>query len=90
MTVKNLVGQLRQSFGDPHFKEKAQRQLHKHRQGNKSFIEYFTEFRKLMLEAGGAQWSDDQGYTPLGLGSTYARRGYYARADDSRGSSGLR
>ncbi|KAF4306366.1 hypothetical protein GTA08_BOTSDO05782 [Botryosphaeria dothidea] len=51
--LKCLLDQLRLSFGDPHVQEKAQRKLHKLRQTNKPFMEYFTEFRKLVLEAGG-------------------------------------
>ena len=59
MTVQNLIQQLRSSFGDPHVKAKAQRKLHKLEQKNRPFTEHFTEFRKLMLEAGGANWPDD-------------------------------
>ncbi|GME38476.1 hypothetical protein GTA08_BOTSDO13145 [Neofusicoccum parvum] len=59
MTAQCLLDQLRLSFGDPHVQEKAQRKLHKLRQTNKPFMEYFTEFRKLVLEAGGTHWPDE-------------------------------
>ena len=54
MTAQELIGQLRLSFGDPHVKEKARRKLHKLRQTNRPFMEYFTEYRRLVLEAGGS------------------------------------
>jgi len=69
MTAQGLIGQLRLSFGDPHSKEKAQRKLHKLKQTNRSFTEYFTEFRKLILEAGGSNWPDEikKSYLEAGL-----------------------
>ena len=54
MTAQELIGQLRLSFGDPHVKEKARRKLHKLRQTNRPFMEYFTEYRRLVLKAGGS------------------------------------
>ena len=57
-TAENLFVQLEISFGDPHKQEKAQRKLHQLRQTNKSFMEYFVEYRRLLLEAGGTDWPD--------------------------------
>lgn len=64
-----MVAQLRLSFGDPHLKEKAQRKLHQLYQTNKPFVEYFTEYRKLLLEAGGTNWPDEikKSYLEAGL-----------------------
>ena len=59
MNPQELLHQLRLSFGDPHCKEKAKRSLHKLRQGKRTFMEYFTEYRKLLLEAGGSLWPDE-------------------------------
>lgn len=59
MNPQELIRQLRLSFGDPHCKEKAKRSLHKLHQGKRSFMEYFTEYRKLLLEAGGSSWPDE-------------------------------
>lgn len=69
MTAQGLISQLRLSFGDPHSKEKAQRKLHKLKQANRSFMEYFTEYRKLLLEAGGSDWPDEirKSYLEAGL-----------------------
>lgn len=69
MSARNLITQLELSFGDPHQKEKAQRKLHKMRQNQRSFMEYFTEFRKLVLEAGGTNWPDTikKSYLEAGL-----------------------
>lgn len=69
MTAQGLIDQLRLSFGDPHTKEKAQRKLHKLKQANKPFMEYFTEYRKLVLEAGGSYWPDEikKSYLEAGL-----------------------
>ena len=67
--VECLFEQLRLSFGDPHLKEKAQRKLHNLKQGQRPFIEYFTEFRQLVLEAGGMEWPDaiKKSYLEAGL-----------------------
>ena len=54
MNPQELLHQLRLSFGDPHCKEKAKRSLHKLRQGKRTFMEYFTKYRKLLLEARGS------------------------------------
>ncbi|KAF6792353.1 pol-like protein [Colletotrichum musicola] len=69
MTPQGLINQLRLSFGDPHTKEKAQRKLHKLKQANRTFMEYFTEYRKLVLEAGGTGWPDEikKSYLEAGL-----------------------
>ncbi|KAF4309519.1 hypothetical protein GTA08_BOTSDO02048 [Botryosphaeria dothidea] len=75
MTAQCLLDQLRLSFGDPHVQEKAQRKLHKLRQTNKPFMEYFTEFRKLVLEAGGTNWPDEilKAYLEAGLSQELQR-----------------
>lgn len=75
MTAQCLLDQLRLSFGDPHVQEKAQRKLHKLRQTNKPFMEYFTEFRKLVLEAGGTNWPDEilKAYLEVGLSQELQR-----------------
>lgn len=75
MTAQCLLDQLRLSFGDPHVQEKAQRGLHKLRQTNKPFMEYFTEFRKLVLEAGGTHWPDGilKAYLEAGLSQELQR-----------------
>jgi hypothetical protein len=69
MNVQGLINQLRLSFGDPHSKEKAQRKLHNLKQTHQSFMEYFTEYRKLALEAGGSNWPDEikKSYLEAGL-----------------------
>lgn len=69
MTAQGLIDQLRLSFGDPHSREKAQRKLHKLKQTNRPFMEYFTEYRKLVLEAGGSNWPDEikKSYLEAGL-----------------------
>ena len=69
MTAQELIGQLRLSFGDPHVKEKARRKLHKLRQTNRPFMEYFTEYRRLVLKAGGSNWPDKikKSYLKAGL-----------------------
>ena len=69
MTAQELIGQLRLSFGDPHVKEKARRKLYKLRQTNRPFMEYFTEYRRLVLEAGGSNWPDEikKSYLEAGL-----------------------
>ena len=59
MNTQELLHQLHLSFGDPHCKEKAKRSLHKLRQGKRTFMEYFTEYCKLLLEAGGSSWPDE-------------------------------
>jgi hypothetical protein len=68
-TAGSLIDQLRLSFGDPHIKEKAQRKLHNLKQNNKPFMEYFTAYRKLVLEAGGTNWPDEikKSYLEAGL-----------------------
>ena len=45
------------------------------RQENKSFTEYFVEFRKLLLEAGGDQWPDEvkKRYLEAGLNKELQR-----------------
>ncbi|KAF4307237.1 hypothetical protein GTA08_BOTSDO05027 [Botryosphaeria dothidea] len=75
MTAQCLLDQLRLLFGDPHVQEKAQRKLHKLRQTNKPFMEYFTEFRKLVLEAGGTNWPDEilKAYLEAGLSQELQR-----------------
>ncbi|KAF4310005.1 hypothetical protein GTA08_BOTSDO02821 [Botryosphaeria dothidea] len=75
MTAQCLLDQLRLSFGDPHRQEKAQRKLHKLRQTNKPFMEHFTEFRKLVLEAGGTNWPDEilKAYLEAGLSQELQR-----------------
>ena len=57
--AEKIFDQLELSFGDPHKKEKAARKLHHLRQGNRPFIEYFVEYRRLIMEAGGANWPED-------------------------------
>jgi hypothetical protein len=57
--AERIFDQLELSFGDPHKKEKAARKLHHLRQGNRSFMEYFVEYRRLIMEAGGASWPED-------------------------------
>ena len=57
--AEKIFDQLELSFGDPHKKEKAARKLHHLRQGNKPFMEYFVEYRRLVMEAGGANWPED-------------------------------
>ena len=49
--------------------EKAQQQLQKLKQGNKGFMEYYTEFCKLILEAGGNEWPEQikKAYLEAGL-----------------------
>jgi hypothetical protein len=46
-------------FRDPQAKERAQRKLESLRQGSKPFLEVFTEWQSLLLEAGGGSWPDD-------------------------------
>lgn len=46
-------------FRDPQAKERAQRKLDAFRQGSKPFLEVFTEWQSLLLEAGGGSWPDD-------------------------------
>lgn len=69
MTAQALLDQLRLSFGDPHVKEKAKRKLHRLKQASRPFGEYFTEYRKLVLEAGGTYWPDEikKSYLEAGL-----------------------
>jgi len=57
--AEKIFNQLELSFGDPHKKEKAARKLHHLRQGNRPFMEYFVEYRRLVMEAGGANWPSD-------------------------------
>ena len=59
MNVASFKAQLRQVFGDPHQKEKAQRKLRVLKQGNRRFTEFLVEFQRLLLEAGGATWPED-------------------------------
>src|SRR6266480_8083413 len=68
-TAENIFGQLELSFGDPHKKEKAARKLHHLRQGNRPFMEYFVEYRRLIMEAGGTNWPSDvkKSYLRAGL-----------------------
>lgn len=75
MTAQSLIDQLRLSFGDPHTKEKAQRKLHKLRQNDRPFMEYFTDYRKLVLEAGGTIWPDaiKKSYLEAGLSQELQR-----------------
>lgn len=68
VTPQDWIQQLQLSFGDPHLKEKAQRKLHKLRQSQHSFMECFTEFRKLVLEAGGTCWPSAIKKSYLGAG----------------------
>jgi hypothetical protein len=67
--AEKIFDQLELSFGDPHKKEKAARKLHQLRQGNKPFTEYFVEYRRLVMEAGGANWPEDvkKSYLRAGL-----------------------
>lgn len=58
-TPAGLLWQLKLSFGDPQAKEKAIRALHALKQGRKLFMEHYTDFRRLLLEAGGTYWPDD-------------------------------
>ena len=53
-----LIEQLRGIFGDPHKAEKARRRIHNLRQLNRSFMDYYVEFQKLVLDAGGSTWPD--------------------------------
>jgi hypothetical protein len=75
-TMDGLIQQLRLSFGDPHSTEKAMRKLHRIKQSSRTFMEYFTEFRKLVLEAGGANWPDTikNGYLEAGLSQELQNR----------------
>ncbi len=67
--AEEIFAQLELSFGDPNKKEKAARKLHYLRQGNRSFMEYFVEYRHLIMEAGGADWPEDvkKSYLRAGL-----------------------
>ena len=67
--AEKIFDQLELSFSDPHKKEKAVRKLHHLRQGNRPFMEYFVEYRRLIMEAGGANWPEDvkKSYLRVGI-----------------------
>ena len=67
--AEKIFDQLELSFGDPHKKEKAARKLYHLHQGNRPFMEYFVEYRRLIMEAGGVSWPEDvkKSYLRVGL-----------------------
>jgi hypothetical protein len=55
-TSDNFFNQVELVFQDPQAKERASRKLGSLRQGNRSFLDTYTEWQSLVIEAGGADW----------------------------------
>lgn len=57
-TVHNFINRLRLAFGDPLLEQKALRRLTTMKQGTRTFFEYYSDFSKSLVEAGGSDWDD--------------------------------
>jgi hypothetical protein len=67
-SVIGLVDQLRLAFEDTQAKQRAANKLNELQQKKKSFATYIADFERTVLEAGGAEWTDDVKITFLQRG----------------------
>ena len=59
-SLEGIYAQLARTFEDPRAADRAMDKLNSLRQGSRSMRDFFTIFERLLLEAGGWEWTDRQ------------------------------